>query len=165
MLAGTVFGVSAVETTFEPATLDVVYELFREVPERQLQAVDALDSKAAQLLAAGSVVLGFTAVGAGEVWPPFVAAALVAYGGLAWQALGALRPRPWRAWRDPWGTWSAVWELPPAEAKYALLARLRDDVPANAGWIKEKGRHVRLALRWLAGEVLLVGAGVVLAAL
>jgi hypothetical protein len=146
---------------FDDATLEVVYDLFSGVPERQLDAVNALDGKAAQLFAAGSVVLGFTAVGTSDLWPPLVVAAVLAYAGLTWKTVAALKPRPWRAWRDPWGTWKSVWRYDATRARYALLARLRDDVPTNAGWIREKGDHVRVSLRWLAAEVVFVGLAVV----
>jgi hypothetical protein len=148
-----------------PETIDFLFDHLRESLEKQLATVDGLDGKVFQVFAAGSVLLGLTAVGQPERLQPWLLlGALAGYAGVSAAALAAVWPRNWRVIRHADTIWSEFWDLEPRAIKHALLQQVSDGYVANGDQIKAKARWLRLAVVALIAEATFVGVAVVQAA-
>ena len=92
---------------FPPGTLAFLFEHVRGVPDLQIGNGDALDGKAAQLFAAGSVVLGLSAT-SGSLNAYLLVAALGAYVFVVGGSFWCLWSRKWRVLQHVDVLWSRL---------------------------------------------------------
>ena len=116
------------EPSVPTETLDFLFEYTRKAPQRQLEAVDALDNKASALFSASAVVVGLAGIG---IWnkqefPPG-AGVLLSVAVAAFLVVGAmvlysswLRRHRLSFQADE--LWERYWDEPISEIKSALVA-------------------------------------------
>lgn len=147
-----------------PDTLRFIYEQIRGVPRDQQRTGEALDDKVVKCLAAGSVVLGFSAVttlgNSGGAVVALALAALVAFGGLTAIAVRQLTPVSYRV-TDDRSAWDSQWDQAPADAMQAIVSDTANSYASNDELNRAKPTGVRRALLLLAVEVVLVGLSAV----
>jgi hypothetical protein len=142
-----------------PDTLDFILDYTKGAPARQADTSHEIDTKALQVFAAGSIVLGLAAAGplrhGAAAW--FFGAALFVYGVVAFAAFSVLRTRDFRVVDDADHIWPRFWNVDLADVKLALVKDITSAFTENSVLLNSKGR----ALKWLVGataaEVLLVG--------
>ena len=141
----------------EDETIELAYELFKDIPERQMQAVDALDVKAVQTFAAASVVAGFTVVGKSEgLCPEILAVALGIYLLAVAASVWALWPGKWVPLHGADKIWGTTWSYSASEFRHAMIGRIRQDAATNRDKIRNKANALRLALVLTGLEVVAV---------
>jgi hypothetical protein len=148
-------------------TLELIHEHTRGGPARQVAAAEAIDSKAVQVLAAASVVLGLGTFPATDL--STLSAALYALGAAAYllagrAALKILRTRSYRVvdGADQW--WPSHRLAETAFVREQILNDLASANTENRRLLDEKGAPLDELLVATALEALLV-AGAVVAAL
>lgn len=147
-----------------PETLDFILEYTKAAPGRQGETSQAIDTKALQVFAAASVVLGLAAAGplrhGVAAW--LLGAALVVYAIAAGAAFSVLRTRDFRVVDDGDRIWTRYYDAELEDVKHALVDDITSACAENAVLLGSKGK----ALKWLvaatAAEVLLVGLAVIL---
>ena len=111
----------AIEPSVPPETLDFLFEYTREAPQRQLAAMNALDTKAFALFSAGAVVLGLAGLGAwGGREQPLGAGVLLACAVVAFLLVGlavfdSVRLRRYRSVSHAGMLWRTYWRDPVAD--------------------------------------------------
>jgi hypothetical protein len=153
--------VSGVELRSE--TLDFILDYTKGAPRRQAETSHGIDTKALQVFAAGSVVLGLAAAGplrhGAAAW--LFGAALFVYVVAAGAAFSVLRTRDFRVVDDADYIWPQYWNAELVDIKHALVDDIASAYVENAVLLGSKGK----ALKWLVGataaEVLLVGGAVI----
>jgi hypothetical protein len=146
-------------------TLELAYDLFKDVLNRQMQAVVALDAKAVQTIAAATVAAGVSALGGqADLCPALMVTALVVYLGVLCASVWALWPRSWALLHGAQSIWDTVWSYTPSEFRHSLIARVCEDAAFNHRLIRSKARAVRVGLITAALEVAVVVVAVVEAA-
>lgn len=157
--------------TLDDEMLDLLFRLTSDAPQKQLDAVDALDNKVLQLFAAGSVVVGLTAVGtslkAAAIALPhgYYAAVLVAvaaYFALSAAAIVALWVRRFSVSWAADVTWDTYWNSSAHEIKHSLIESCARDYRRNRPILTRKRWLVRLASCALAAESLAVGSALLI---
>jgi hypothetical protein len=157
--------VSGDEPELRPETVDFLFDHLRESLETQLASVDVIDGKVFQIFAAGSVLIGLTAVGQpDELNPWLLVLALVGYAGVAAAAVAAVWPRRWRVIRHADKVWPDFWDLDPSAIKHALLQQTAEGYSLNSQQISQKALWLRISVTALALEAIAVGVTVVEAA-
>ena len=152
-------------------TLDLLFELTRDAPQKQLDSVEALDGKVVQVFAAGSVVVGLTAMGNSlktsmttlpSGYFTAILIAIVAYFVLAASAAVALWVRQFFV---SWGadiTWRDYWWATPRSIKHSLVESVANDYRKNRSLLVRKRWLVRVAISALAIESLAVGSALLI---
>lgn len=147
-------------------TVELVYDLFRGILDRQMEAVDALDTKAVQTIAAATVAAGVSAIGGrNDLCPEIMAVALVLYVATVTASVCALWPRRWARLHGASSIWNTVWSYTPAEYQHAMIARISEDAEFNQSRIATKAMALRVALVLAALQVAAVVIAVVEATL
>jgi hypothetical protein len=149
--------------TPRPETLDFILDYTKAAPGRQAETSHMIDTKALQVFAAGSIVLGLAAAGplrhGAAAW--LFGAALFIYVGAAVAAFSVLRTRDFRVVDDADHIWPRYWDVELADVKHALVDDITSAYAENAVLLGSKAT----ALKWLVGataaEVLLVGSAVI----
>jgi hypothetical protein len=144
-------------------TLDFILDYTKDAPRRQAEVSHMIDTKALQVFAAASIVLGLAAAGplreGAAVW--LFGVALFVYVGAAVAAFFVLRTRDFRVVDDAENIWPQYWHVELVDVKHALVDDITSASAENADLLGSKGR----ALRWLvvatAVEVVLVGSAVI----
>ena len=145
-------------------TLDFLFEYTREAPQRQLEAVDALDSKAFALFSASAVVVGLAGIG---TWSqdevPLGAGILLALAVAAFVSVGgAVLYSAWvRRFRLSFQAnvlWEDYWDEDVGRIKHALVADIAAAYRENHATLERKARALILALSSAILEIALVGA-------
>lgn len=153
------------EPQLRAETIDFLFEHLRDSLEAQLATVDGIDGKVFQIFAAGSVLLGLTAVGdPARLSPWLLIVALAGFAGVAAAAVAAVWPRRWRVIRHADTIWQEFWDLEPGAIKHALLQQVSEGYGLNRRLIAAKASWLRLAVAALIVEAAAVGATVVEAA-
>ena len=152
------------EPSVPTETLDFLFEYTREAPQRQLEAVDALDNKAFALFSVSAVVVGLAGIG---IWnkqelPPG-AGVLLSVAVAAFLVVGAmvlysswLRRHRLSFQADE--LWERYWDEPISEIKSALVADIAAAYAHNRQILETKARALRGALIAAIAEIALVGA-------
>jgi hypothetical protein len=144
-------------------TLDFILDYTKGTPRRQAEVSHEIDTKALQVFAAASIVLGLAAAGplreGTAAW--LFGAALFAYVAAAVAAFCVLRTRDFRIVDDADNIWPRYWNVELLDVKHALVDDITSASAENADLLGSIGR----ALKWLvvatAAEVLLVGSAVI----
>ena len=156
-------GDSGAETV--PAeTLEFLFEYTREAPQRQMEAVDALDNKAFALFSASAVVIGLAGIG---IWNrqelPAGAGVLLSVAVGAFLVVGAmvlysswLRRHRLSFQADE--LWERYWDEPVSEIKSALVADIAAAYAHNRRILGRKAFALKGALIAAIVEIVLVGA-------
>lgn len=149
------------------ATSILIYEHTRAGPARQLQSLDAMDAKAAQIFAAATVVLGFGAFSASSltgIARALYVLAAVAYVIAGWKAFSILRMRQFRVTdgTDRW--WPTHKQADAALIRDQMLDDLSSAYAENRDHLEAKGGPLNALLVSTAVETLFVAAAIVGAA-
>lgn len=144
-------------------TLDFILDYTKGTPRRQAEVAHMIDTKALQVFAAASIVVGLAAAGplreGTAAW--LFGAALFIYVAAAVAAFCVLRTRDFRVVDDAYNIWPQYWNQEDLVVKHALIDDITSASAENADLLGSKGR----ALKWLvlatAAEVLLVGSAVI----
>lgn len=145
---------------FPEGTLDLIFDVVKSEPERQLATVDSLDTKAFALFSVASVLIGLTAF-ATRISQWLLVATLGAYLIAAGLCVFAVRIRKWHMNRSSALLYEEFWDSPPDAIKHAMVARIAADYPANTKMLKWKSAGIRWALRFVALETLLLGIAII----
>lgn len=152
-----------------PQSVEFIYEHTRGAPERQHHDMLDLDGKAAQLMAAASVVLGFAALSAHPKLTPVGIAsavltvlALLVYVALVVVALRQIRPVQVSASSFAGTLWDEHWDQPPDEIRHSVVEGIRDAYNKNDRLVKSKSANVGLLIKLAAAQTILVAIAVVL---
>jgi hypothetical protein len=148
-------------------TLELIYEQTRGGPARQVAAAEAIDSKAVQVFAAASVVLGlgtFAASDLNTLSAVLYALAAAAYLRAGWAALKILRTRSYRVVDSADRWWPSHRLAETVFVREQILNDLASAAAENRQLLDEKGAPLDTLLVATALEALLV-AGAVVAAL
>jgi hypothetical protein len=147
-------------------TLELAYDLFKGILSKQMEAVDALDAKAVQTIAAATVAAGVSALaGDTELCPELIAAALGLYIAALAASVWALWPRGWALLHGAQAIWDTTWSYTPTEFRHAMIARIAADAASNRSKIRSKALAVRIGLIVAGVEVAAVVVAVIEAAL
>lgn len=154
--------------TLTDETLDLLYEHSRGQTTGQIEWSDQLDSKGAQLFAAGSVVVGLAGLGmTGDARMTTIVLfiAVVCYVGLAIAAFFLLRVREWFVSGHADILWREHWADSPRDIKHAIVEDAAQAVAHNRALLLEKSRWLLAVQVLLTVEVISVGMAVVTARL
>lgn len=152
-------------------------EVAMETNRRQLETADALDQKAWQALAAGSLIIGLGVAGDVSGWG--LVAPLGAYIALAVTSLMCLQVRAYSVLPATWALWKDNWWRDRGDLDHAIVEALiagEREIPESEEWrppvtaegdcnaelLHEKAKALRIAIRSLAIETvaLVVAAAV-----
>ena len=137
-------------------TLDLVYELVRDVLPYQERTAATIDGKAIALFTVASLVVGIgvpvvlgqlQSAGSWMTW--FAALPAAAYLAVVVAAYVALRPRAWGTVNNPMGIRNPLAYLAPQDFKEKILDRTEEAFEANRKQLEGKSR----ALKWLVPAV------------
>lgn len=146
-----------------PETLDFILDYIKDGPKRQLEAASAIDSKALQVFAAASIVVGLASAGplrhGTAAW--VYGAGLFVYLAAAAAAFDVLRTRKFRVVDDADHIWPRYWNVELAKVKYALVADITAAFEHNAELLGDKAFALKCLVGATAAEVALVGAAVI----
>jgi ABC-type anion transport system duplicated permease subunit len=153
------------EVAATPETLDLIYELVRDAPRRQIANSYSYSDKAFQIFGIGSLVLGLAAAGTlhRHQAPWILLAALIAYLGLGVCAFYATKGRTFFTADNAEVVWGQLYDLGKAEAQHAIIDRVATDYPRNEEALRAKAKWLTAAEIALAVEVVLVTAAVIAA--
>jgi len=150
-------------TRIRSETLDFILEYTKAAPCRQGETSQAIDTKALQVFAAGSVVLGLAAAGplrdGAAAW--LFGAALFVYVIAAGAAFSVLRTRAFRVVDDADHIWPRYYDEELEDVKHALVDDISSAVAENAVLLGSKGKALKCLVAATAVEVLLVGLAVI----
>lgn len=143
-----------------PDALQFIYEATKDVPHRQRQRGEAVDSKAVQVFSAATILLGLMGVGVADAIAgrelALYAGALVAYVAAAISAFWAFRPRTWRANDHAQWLWEHCYFRTPTDVMHILTNEMRGVAEHNESIVNSKVRGVEAALVFTAIEGMLV---------
>lgn len=137
-------------------TLDLLFDLTRGAPDRQLETGVVYDGKVTTLAGAGSVVLGIAAL-ATEPNQRLTIAAVLAYGVVIAATLYCVWPRPFQVIRHADVLWAEHWDSTPRQIKHAVVAQSASSYAANKPVLRRKVRALVVALVAIATESVLIG--------
>jgi hypothetical protein len=140
----------------KPETLDFLFDFITPLSERQLQAADALDSKAVQVFSAASVVIGLLALARETVAGGFLVAAALLYLGVAVSTFYAIKVRQFRVTRHADDLWQRHWHRDVAAIKHSLVSDAAEAYAENKNVLHDKRVAVSVALAATALETLAV---------
>jgi hypothetical protein len=151
------------DVELRPETLDLILDYTKGTPRRQAEVAHMIDTKALQVFAAASIVLGLAAAGTLRegvaAW--LFGAALLVYLVAVVAAFSVLRTRDFRIVDDADNIWPRFWDSEPLDVKHALIDDITSAYAVNAELLRSKGR----ALTWVVGatatEAVLVGSAVI----
>jgi len=148
-----------------PETLDFIFGLVKDAPERQLHDLEALDAKMVQIFGAASIVIGRagisdTSLDGGTTVKILLVGALVAYLGTAVVSFVHLRLREFRRSLHADTLWNEMWQRDVLEIQHALVADIAAAYDYNKQVLHEKGRTILGALVLAGSEIVLVGASI-----
>lgn len=150
--------------TFNPDTLDLIFEHVKDAPEKQLQDVTDLDSKYVAVFAGASVILGAGALidpSRGGAWPTvLLAAALGIYLLMAVVSFVHLKPITLHGSRYGDTLWDDFKDLAPQDVKLGIVLKIREDYAHNHGLIQGKASTLSLGLFLTAFEAICVAGAV-----
>jgi len=146
-------------------TLDFVFDLVRDAPEKQLHDLEALDNKMVQIFGAASIVIGLAGVSDAITDRPLAAdvllvAALVTYVATAIVAFFHLRLREFRRSLHADVLWDEMWQLDPTQIKHVLVDDVSRAYRHNKLVLHEKGRTILAGLILAGLEVMFVGGSI-----
>lgn len=148
-------------------TVKTIYELVRDVPERQIDNGAALDTKMVQIFSAASVVVGLTALsfastsarGGWEVTVLLVMA-MLAYVATAYVAFQHLKPKRYKRLKVD-DIWRYCWQLEPDEVRRTVIAKATEAFAHNAPILDGKAFTLRAILVTFGAEVLFVAIALI----
>jgi hypothetical protein len=148
-------------------TVEALYELVKDVPERQIDGGAALDTKMVQILSAASIVIGLTALSfSGASAPGGVAVttllvmAMMAYVATAYVAFQHLRPKRYKRLKYD-SIWRYCWALKPDQAQHTVITKATEAFNHNAPILEGKSYTIRAVLITLGSEVVLVALALI----
>jgi hypothetical protein len=143
----------------KPETIEFVYDATMDARARQLRAAEAHDSKAVQVFAAATLVIGLGAAGSlhGTAPAAIIGVALAGYVVAAWAALSCLRVRRFSVEPSPAYLWRRYWSSDVLTMQHALIADRGKGYAKNAERLREKTRWLRYAVVATGVETVLVG--------
>lgn len=145
-------------------SLEFILEHIRDAPEKQIQAIDTLDSKMIQIFAAASIVIGLTgfgsASGAGTLDAMPLVLALIAYISVAVVAIVHLWPKyiRWNLHAD--SLWPAYGNYDVEEIRAVLAQDTSEAYAYNNRILNGKSNTILMALIGTGLEVVLVGIAI-----
>ena len=145
------------ERKVNPETLDFLIGYLQDAPEQQEVHSEAISTRAGQLLAAGTVLLGLTATAATELNSALVGLSVVTYVASAVFAFLAIHHRPMRVSRQANELWRLLCDQPPEDAKHSIMADISDGYAENTRTLKTKHRWARLVLVATGVQAVFVG--------
>jgi hypothetical protein len=146
----------------DPATLKLIHEEARRILDRQADEIDALNARAQQVVAFGSIFVGLIValrpMRGGAVLTILFAGGLCVFGLAAGAAVAASWIVGWRRASRPRRLWVRYRLWPDDWLREQLIVNLIDSHEANERSILAKLRYMRSAQIFLALEILyLVG--------
>jgi hypothetical protein len=143
-------------------TLDFILDYTKATPRRQTEAAHMIDTKALQVFAAASIVLGLAAAGplrkGVAAW--LFGAAICVYVIATVTAFMVLRTRRFRIVDDAENIWPRYWNVELTDVKHALVDDITSASASNAALLGAKGQALKLLVAATATEVVLVGTAV-----
>jgi phosphoglycerol transferase MdoB-like AlkP superfamily enzyme len=151
-------------------TLNFLFDVMRDAPERQIHDQESLDAKMVAVFTAASVVIGLAGISnvkSGGKWyvNALLIAAVLAYLLTAVFAFFHLRTVKFRRSLQADVLWQEYWNEPVSEIKHALLQDISEAYAFNKGVLHSKGRTILIGLAGAGVEVFLVGAALILSRL
>ena len=153
-----------------PATLDLIFEHVKDAPEKQLQDLVDLDTKAMQVFAGASVILGAGALidtkHGGGLSTTFLIVALAAYLVIAFLSFRGLRTRQLRGSRYADTLWKDFKDDLPEVVKLGIVTKVAEDYAYNRDVvIRGKAKLLNVALYLTALEAMFVATAVLISRL
>lgn len=150
-----------------PETVKALYELVKDVPERQIDNGGALDTKMIQTFSAASIVIGLTALsfsgvptrGGGAVTALLIFA-LLAYIATAYVAFLHLTPKRYKRLKFD-DIWRYCWKLGPDQTRHTVISKATKAFTHNAPILEGKSYTMRLVLITFSAEVILVALALI----
>lgn len=149
-----------------PATLELLVSLTSGTPAEQVKLAASFDAKTVQIAAAGGVLIGLTAAtvpeGSDVPWW-LILLAVGPYIAIVVSAVYGLWVRKFEVADDPKTLWETLYDVPPDDARHAIIDRLAAGYGINEGHLEKKRAALTVALVSLAVEVVLVAAALAVA--
>jgi hypothetical protein len=137
-------------------TTRFIVEYTRVGPLRQLDDVDAMDSKSIQLFSVASAIIGLAAfafAGGGSGWVTLsLIPAIASYVAVVGATFQALKPRRFKGGHQADWLWEHCWEDSLDEIQRTLAASIPKDFEKNSELILEKAQAMGRALVACAAE-------------
>lgn len=149
-----------------PDTLKLLVELTSGTPVEQVKLAATFDAKTVQIAAAGGVLIGLTAAAVPESsdvpwW--LILLAVVPYIAIVVSAIYCLWVRKFEVADDPKTLWETLYDVPPDDARHAIIDRLSAGYGLNEEQLEKKRTALTIALLSLAVEVVLVATALAVA--
>lgn len=135
-------------------TLDLLFDLVREAPDKQVAVGDVHDAKAFKFGAAASVLLGFVALVdvPGKLLWGIVMSYVIVLGSVLW----TVRPRGYHVVRHADSLWEQHWNETPRAIKHAVVAEAANAYKTNRALLRSKLSGLVFAVVALGIEAIFV---------
>jgi hypothetical protein len=147
--------------TPKAATLDFLLSYTECVPAEQVDASKNCDSKAVQIFAGATVIVGLAAAGVRGGSAELIGAAIGVYLIVAVAVAAILWPRGFRLARPVDQLYEEHWDQDVPDIKHALLARLSADYQQNEAILGRKSVCLLVALVAATVEAILIGTSLI----
>jgi hypothetical protein len=151
--------------SFNPQSLDFIFENTKNGTDSQMRDIEALDAKTIQIFAAGAIVIGlasFSGRDGGDTVTGLLIAALVTFAGALVASARSLWVREYLKTNHTDTLWQDFYNTPPVEIKHALAESAAVAYKHNRELIDSKAGWTQKALVLTGLEAFLVGAALVL---
>lgn len=150
-----------------PKTIDTIFGLLKDAPERQIDNANTLDTKMVHIFGAASVVIGLLGLSRNDFGPEWwiiicLIGAIVSYLATAVLAFAHLRPKVFHRSIHGDTLWPHTWDLTDIEIKHTLIADVTAAYAHNKPLLVRKSHTLAIAVVTTAAEVFLVGLAFVL---
>jgi len=151
----------------DPKTVETIFDLVKNIPERQLDNANTLDTKMVQVFSAAGVVIGLLGLSSGALGEaPWITTCLISalffYSVTAFTAFLHLRPKPFRRSLHGDSLWNETWQLTQIEVQHTVIADVAKAYSHNRLLLSKKARTLSIAVFATAIEVVSVGLALLL---
>ena len=152
------------------ATVEIMFDLLKTVPERQTTLSAQLDTKMIQLFQAGSVVIGLAGFASGVLTGAATVVGILLMASLGFYVLtaalvfGHMFPRRFRTLNVA-DLWTRGWKLAPTQVQQTVIAEITEAFVENRSVLKWKAWYLIGAIVTITCEVVLVGLALILSRL
>jgi len=158
------------EQKLDPETVETIFDLVKNAPERQMDNANTLDTKIVQVFSAASVVIGLLGISSGNLeqarWiSACLVGALSLYGVTAISTFLHLWPKPFRRSLHGDTLWQEAWNMTRIEVHHTVIADVSKAYVHNKSLLRGKAYSLSIAVFATAVEVVLVGLALLLSRL
>jgi hypothetical protein len=150
-----------------PETVEVIFDLVKDTPERQIDSATTLDTKMVQVFGTAGIVIALLSFSSSkwsqEWWITIcLVGSLIFYIATALVAFVHLQPKLFKRSLHGDTLWANTWDLSKTQIHHTLIADVADAYRHNKPILARKSQTLSIAIVTTSVEVALVGAALLL---